>query len=124
MRYLILIMIILGLYSCSPKIIYQDKIHTEYIDVKDSIYINNYIKDSIFIYKNGDTILIERFNTIYKDKYHLKRDSIFIKDTINLISKEEVIKYKTDYKGWFWFGGLLLLIISYIFIKIRYGKVF
>lgn len=113
---------ILGLYSCSPKIIYQDRVHTEYINIKDSIYINNFIKDSVFLYKNGDTILIERFNIIYKDKYHLKRDSIFIRDTINTIS--EVVEYKTNYKGWFWFGGLVLLIIGYIFIKVRYGKIF
>lgn len=34
----------------------------------------------------------------------------------------EVIEYKTDYKGWFWFGGLLLIVISYLFIKIKYGN--
>lgn len=124
MRYLILIMIIFGLYSCSPKTIYQDRVHIEYINIKDSIYINDYIKDSVFIYKNGDTVLIERFNIIYKDKYHLKRDSIFIKDTVNTIIEVDVIKYKYKYKGWFWFGGLLLIVISYIFVKIRYGKVF
>lgn len=119
---IIIIFIILGVYSCAPKVIYKD--HTEYINTRDSIYINNFIKDSIYVYKNGDTVLIERFNIIYKDKYQLKRDSIFIKDTINTISERKVVEYKTNYKGWFWFGGLLLLIIGYIFIKVRYGKIF
>lgn len=119
---LIITFIILGLFSCSPKRIYQERV--EYINTKDSIYVNNFIKDSVYVYKNGDTILIDRFNIIYKDRYQLKRDSIFIKDTINTISEKKVVEYKTNYKGWVWFGGLLLLVILYLFIKVRYGKIF
>ena len=80
---LIICVLIFGLVnSCKTRLIHVPvetvKIEKEYIDKwhRDSIYI----QDSIIINRGGDTVFIERYKYLYRDK--LIRDSIFITDTI------------------------------------------
>lgn len=113
-----IIFIILILSSCkSVEYIDRYNTNTQYINTKDSIYIDNIIKDSIFIYNKGDTVFINKYNYIYKDRFHYKYDTIVKTDSIYLTKKEIVTK--TDRKGWYWFVGLLIIIFGYFLIKKR-----
>ena len=107
-----IIFIILILSSCkSVEYIDRYNTNTQFITTKDSIYIDNIIRDSIIFYKNGDTVFIEKYNLMYKDRFHLKYDTIVKTDSIYLTKKEIVTK--TDKKGRYLFGftlGLLFIL--------------
>lgn len=75
----------------------------------DSIFV----KDSIFVYKNGDTVLIYKYRDRYKDRY--------IHDTVYKHSSDSVAypvyvekKVEVEYVPWYMkllsFLGLLLLL--------------
>jgi len=106
---LILSSLVLGLNGCKP--LERTTTKTEYVErlKYDSIYLQKY--DSIYVEKAGDTVRIEKYKTIYRDKFTIKRDSIFKTDTITklLPLKTEVIK-ETPVKGFFWWTGLLFWI--------------
>lgn len=102
-----IIFIILILSSCkSVEYIDRYNTNTQYITTKDSVYIDNIIKDSILVYKNGDTVFINKYNYIYKDRFHYKYDTIVKRDSIYLTKKEIVTK--TDRKGWYWFIAFII----------------
>lgn len=91
----------------------------EYIDrwYRDSIHIT----DSIIINKSGDTIYIEKYKTVYKDKF--VKDSIFIKDSIKveIPYPVEVVKEVNRLKTWqiilMCLGGVLIGFVGYRFIR-------
>lgn len=129
---LLLLAVLLLLNGCKGKTVYLpvETINTEkeYIDRwhKDSIYI----KDSIIINKAGDTIYIEKYKYIYKDK--LIRDSIFITDSIKIkepypVEVEKEVNRLTSFQSFqLWCGRILLLILLaysiYIFIKKKLSR--
>ena len=59
-------------------------------------YRDNFVKDSIFRYDSvfvkdkGDTLIMERYRYLYKNK--IVKDSIFINDTIRVPYPVEVVK--------------------------------
>lgn len=97
----------------------------EYIDRwhRDSIHV----KDSIIINKAGDTIFIENYKYIYKDK--LVKDSIFITDSIkvDVPYPVEVVKEVNILHNWqiilMCLGGVLIGYLGFIVIrKIKTNK--
>ena len=113
--------IVMILYSCkSVKYIPVETTKIEYRDnfVKDSIF--RY--DSIFVMDKGDTLILERYSYLYKNK--IVKDSIFINDTIRLSYPVEVIKQvEAPLTGWqnfqVWCGRIslvILLLISIYFV--------
>lgn len=77
------------LYSCkSVKYIPVETTKIEYRDnfVRDSIF--RY--DSIFVKDKGDTLILEKFRYLYKNR--IVKDSVFINDTIRVPYPVEVIK--------------------------------
>ena len=50
---------------------------------------------------------------------HTKTDTLLKVDSIPYEVKTTVERKKTDYKGWFAFGGLLFLIVLYVVYRIR-----
>lgn len=82
------------LLSCKSKTIYVPvetiEKEKEYIDRwrRDSIYLH----DSIIVKKKGDTIWLQKYKTIYKER--LVRDSIFITDSIHLQVPYPVMEVK------------------------------
>lgn len=114
-----IIFIILILSSCkSVEYIDRYNTNTQYVTTKDSIYIDNIIKDSILIYKNGDTVFINKYNYIYKDRFKYKYDTIIKTDSIYITKKEIVTK--TDKKGRYLFGFALgLIFFTSIFFNLK-----
>ena len=104
------------LYSCkTAKYIPAQTTKIEYRDnfVKDSIF--RY--DSVFVKEKGDTLILERYKYLYKNK--IVRDSIFINDTIRVPYPEEVVKQvKAPLTGWqnfqVWCGRIALVVLMLI----------
>lgn len=126
-RILWYILIIAGSYcliGCSKKIyIPVESVKTEYetLHVRDSIYL----KDSVYIHEKGDTVFIDRWRTIYKEK--LIRDSINIRDSIPYMVEIEknVIVYKMNkIQNFFYVLGLIFCAILIGKYGIKYIKRF
>ena len=85
--------VVLLLSSCATKVITVPEVHTEYVVKtdsfvkKDSIYIN----DSVFIREKGDTVWVEKFKTIFKDRIRMvvERDTFMRCDTISQVIEVE-----------------------------------
>ena len=98
------------LYSCkSIKYIPVETTKIEYRDnfVRDSIF--RY--DSVFVKDKGDTLILEKFRYLYKNR--IVKDSVFINDTIRVPYPVEVIKeVKAPLTGWqsfqIWCGRIAL----------------
>ena len=98
------------LYSCkSVKYIPVETTKIEYRDnfVRDSIF--RY--DSVFIREKGDTLILEKFRYLYKNR--IVKDSVFINDTIRVPYPVEVVKQvKAPLTSWLsfqiWCGRLAL----------------
>lgn len=119
----ILLTSIIWLCGCKTKTVVVEKIVPEvhYQDVvkvqKDSIYLH----DSIFNteYLQGDTIVKYKYaqKTLFRER--VLHDTVIKVDSIPYEVKTTVERKKTDYKGWFAFGGLLFLIVLYVIYRIR-----
>ena len=121
----ILILLLCLCNSCSTiKYIPVETVKTE--------YHNNYLRDSIFRYdsifvkEKGDTVFMERYRYLYRDK--IVRDSIFVSDTIRIPYPVEVTKeVKKPLSGWqnfqVWCGrmalAVLLLIVMYFVFTLK-----
>lgn len=68
--FIVMIAIIL-LNSCSPKVIYVPEYHTEVVTRTDSVVkIDSvHVNDSVIIKQAGDTIEIDRWHTEFKDRW-------------------------------------------------------
>ena len=119
----ILLMSIIWLCGCKTKTVVVEKIVPEihYQDVvkvqKDSIYLH----DSIFNteYLQGDTIVKYKYaqKTLFRER--VLHDTLIKVDSIPYEVKTTVERKKTDYKGWFAFGGLLFLMVLCVVYRIR-----
>lgn len=123
MRKLFYLVMFLGLLSCSRTVYvpttevvkdiqYRDKL------IRDSVYV----KDSVFLYIQGDTVYKEK--TITKEVLSLKSDTVFINkvDSVPYIQEVEVIKTETPKWAWWSLGislGAVLLVLLRIFLKLR-----
>ena len=107
------------LYSCkSVKYIPVETTKIEYRDnfVRDSIF--RY--DSVFVKDKGDTLILEKFRYLYKNR--IVKDSVFINDTIRVPYPREVVKQvKAPLTSWqsfqIWCGrfALFALLIACIY---------
>jgi hypothetical protein len=115
---LIAIVLLCFCHSCrTPPYIPIETIKTEYRNntVRDSIYQ----LDSIYIKEKGDTLIMERYRYLYRDKFI--RDSIFINDTIRVPYPVEVVKQvKKRLTGWqnfqVWCGRIALVGVLFLLI--------
>jgi hypothetical protein len=80
MKLLKLFILLILLPGCKTHTVYipLETVKTEYQNVhtRDSIYL----RDSIHVAQKGDTVLIEKYQVLYKDRF--LRDSIFLQDSI------------------------------------------
>lgn len=107
------------LFSCATKTIYIPietiKKEKEYIDrwQKDSIYLH----DSVFVKHKGDTVWLEKYKTIYKDR--LVYDSIFINDSIKVDVPYPIEVSKPYYPKWLVILGCIgALFVGYLGFRI------
>ena len=124
-KILFLAVIATMLYSCkSVKYIPEETTKIEYRDnfVRDSIFCY----DSVFVKDKGDTLILEKFRYLYKNR--IVKDSVFINDTIRVPYPVEVIKeVKAPLTGWqsfqIWCGRFalfaLLLVCIYFVWKLK-----
>ena len=102
---------------------------TEYRNhyLRDSVYL----RDSIIVKERGDTLIMEKYRYLYRDK--IIRDSLFKTDTIRVPYPVEVVKeVKKPLTGWqnfqVWCGRialtLILLVIIYFALKLKKKRLF
>lgn len=114
-------------YVPMEKVICRDVVKHDTLHTSDSVFV----RDSIFLRKNGDTCFLDRWHekTIYKNVYKVKVDSFLKRDSIPVpypvekqLSKWE--QFQLKYAIWS-FGALcmLLIILGYkLYKKIKNGK--
>lgn len=127
--FIVMIAIIL-LNSCSPKVIYVPEYHTEVVTRTDSVVkIDSvHVKDSVIIKQAGDTIEIDRWHTEYKDRWRERVviDSIIKVDSVSVpyhvekkLSKWQ--QAKVDWGGWAMLIVVVLIFLFLIFALRRRG---
>ncbi len=118
----VVLMAIILLSSCSPKVIYVPEYHTEYITTTDSVVKVDsvHVKDSVIIKQAGDTIEIDRWHTEYKDRWRERVviDSIIKVDSVSVpypvekkLSKWQ--QAKVDWGGW---AMLFVVVLIFLFL--------
>jgi len=121
--YLILCLLACLLSGCAKTLyVPVESVRTEYRDVhtRDSIY--RY--DSTYVKEKGDTLIIERYQRIYVDRY--LRDSVIVRDSVAVpypVAGETVYVYKTHWyeKGLIWIGVIALLCLIGWLVWKRFG---
>lgn len=119
--YIACVLLVLSLIGCRTRIQYVpvESVRTEYKDrlQRDSIYF----RDSIFMREKGDTVFIDRWRYLYKDK--LITDTLIVSDTIRVpypVEKELTRwqRAKMDVGGWAMgvLSGIALLGIGYVVV--------
>ena len=88
--WLILLLALVGCRTYVP----VETIRTEYRDRERIERDTVNVRDSINIYIKGDTVLADRWHTVYKER--LRRDSIYIAKHDTATVTKEVIKVKKE----------------------------
>jgi hypothetical protein len=105
---IVVALIALAAVSCKP----AERIvnHTEYVNkIKyDSIYVNQH--DSIYVEKNGDTLRVSVYKTIYKNQIRIQKDTVNKTDTLTVLLQGEPKIQTVEIHGFFWWVGLILFI--------------
>lgn len=94
MKYFILLLLGFLLACCtSTRYVPVERVKVEYKDKiihhRDSIYQ----RDSVYIRERGDTVFVEKFVYLYRDKY--KRDTVYHQRIDSIAVPYEVVKWKT-----------------------------
>lgn len=127
MKKLTLTILLTILFSACATRIIEVPIHTtnteiEFYDrlVKDSVFVH----DSVFVKHKNDTIWMERYKTLYKEK--IVRDSVYLRDSIRVevpiiveVEKELSLFDKIKYGI---YAILLVLLISVVYKVVRIFK--
>lgn len=94
--------------GCKP--VERITVRTEFVDRLryDSIYLSK--SDSIYMYKNGDTVRIEKFKTVYKDRLKIIKDTVVRTDTFVTVTKPVTKVVEKKVRGLFWWIGLINII--------------
>lgn len=128
--FIVMIAIIL-LNSCSPKVIYVPEYHTEVVTRTDSVVkIDSvHVKDSVIIKQAGDTIEIDRWHTEFKDRWRervvvdsfIKVDSVSVPYPVEKkLSKWQ--QAKVDWGGWAMLSVVVIVFLFLFFALRRRGN--
>jgi hypothetical protein len=104
------------LYSC--KSVKYIPVETTKIEYRDNFVRDSIVRyDSVFVKDKGDTLIIEKYRYLYKNR--IVKDSIFINDTIRVPYPVEVIKQvKAPLSSWqnfqIWCGRLALFALLFV----------
>jgi hypothetical protein len=117
-KLLFLAVIATMLYSC--KSVKYIPVETTKIEYRDNFVRDSIIRyDSVFVKDRGDTLVLERYKYLYKNR--IVKDSIFINDTIRVPYPVEVVKQvKAPLSDWqnfqIWCGRLALIALLFVCI--------
>lgn len=94
--------------GCKP--VERITVRTEFVDRLryDSVYLSK--SDSIYTYINGDTVRIEKFKTVYKDRLKIIKDTVVRTDTLVTVSKPITKIVEKKVRGLLWWIGLINII--------------
>lgn len=116
-HYLFAFLAIIFLIGCKPQ-----EVIIERTTFKDRLQIDTFIvqqKDSIFVRQKGDTVMIEKFKTLFRERIKIQKDTVNIQkvDTVvkTVVKKEVVVQKQMDIFWWSGVIGLLSLIVWLIF---------
>lgn len=130
MKHLILFFaVLLMLVGCKTKYVSVPEYHTEYIVKTDTFakVDSVYLKDSVFVYHNGDTVIINK--VAYRDRYHnlykVRVDTIFKRDSISVPYPTERTLTKNEQRLMTlgrMFIAFLFLVIAAMFVGIYWYR--
>lgn len=99
---LIVGLVVLVLSGCKTKYVSVPEYHTEYIVRSDTFakVDSVLLHDSVFVYHNGDTVIVNR--VAYRDRwrniYKVKLDTIYRKDSVYVSTPTVQTLSKTDWR--------------------------
>lgn len=74
----------------------------------DSVFC--YVRDSVIIFKAGDTVWRDRYHTEFRDRWHDRTDTVVIRDSVGV---ETPVLVEKPLSGWvnfqLWAGRLALI---------------
>lgn len=118
-------LIISLLFGCaSTKYVEVPKVHTEYVYKSDTLIKKDsvHIKDSVFVKMKGDTLLIEKWKTAYRDRWRVevKVDSVAVTDTLTNIVEVNRLTYwqQTKIRCFPWLMGAFLLSAGVLLFRV------
>ena len=125
--WLIFLLVVFCIGSCKTKYVSVPEYHTEYITKMDSFTQRDsiFVKDSIYMWMQGDTIYKEKISVIYKDRWRDRYlcDTVIKKDSVRVpypvekkLSKWQQIKL--DIGEWV-MVALALSLIALVVIIVR-----
>ena len=117
----IIIGILILFSSCATKtkIEYVDREVVRYeTKVQRDTLINN-IHDSVFVEHKGDTVFVNKWHTVVKEKIKEKVDTCW-RDSVMIETKEKIVK-KQIIPKWC-YGSLVVCLLFIIFAIIKFGR--
>lgn len=110
------------LTSCKTKTVVVEKVVDRYTHTTDTI--RDSIRNDVFVkeYVKGDTVFVDKSQTLYKYVYRAKTDTLIQRDTIPYVVKQEVAKEKKltlwqRIRLWLFLPMAMLLVIAFLIIK-------
>ena len=110
------------LTSCKTKTVVVEKVVDRYTHTTDTI--RDSIRNDVFVkeYVKGDTVFVDKLQTMYKYVYRAKTDTFIQRDTIPYIVTQEVAKEKKltlwqRIRLWLFLPMAMLLVIAFLIIK-------
>ena len=114
--------------SCSPRVVTVPEVHTEYVVRTDSFvkWDSIHVNDSVYIHEKGDTVWVEKFKTLYRDRWRevVKIDTVMKCDSVPYkVEVEKPLTWWQEKKiefgelAMFIMAGLLLFIVFKFVIK-------
>ena len=108
--------------SCKTKTVVVEKVVDRYTHTTDTI--RDSIRNDVFVkeYVKGDTVFVDKLQTLYKYVYRAKTDTFIQRDTIPYIVTQEVTKEKKltlwqRIRLWLFIPMAMLLVIAFLIIK-------
>lgn len=122
MRHLIAILFVFCLVSCKTKTVVVEKVVDRYTHTTDTI--RDSVRNDVFVkeYVKGDTVFVDKMQTLYKYVYRSKVDTFIQRDSIPYVIEtvKEVGKKLTVWdriRLWLFLPMAILLFISFIIIR-------
>ena len=121
----IALILVLLLSGCATKVVTVPEIHTEYVYRTDSFLQRDsiYVNDSVFVREKGDTVWIERYKTLYRDRWRdvVRVDSVVEVDSIPYkVEVEKSLTWWERQKIEFGELAMFLMAVLLVFIVLKY----
>jgi hypothetical protein len=123
MKKILIFILLIAAFAACNKTVYVpvESVRTEYRDnyLRDSVYF----LDSVFVKEKGDTVWIEKYKYLSRDK--LVRDSICLNDTVRVpfpIETPVKVNYVSSWQNFqIWLGRIFIALVAGYF-GVRYWR--